>query len=109
MVRAARLETRALVSGLEAGQFYASTGVELDDIVVTPTRLAVHIRQQGNFKYSTQFIGANGRVLATDRTMAPVYRLRGGETYVRAKVVSSSGSAAWVQPVFTARYRAAAP
>lgn len=109
VVRAARLETRALVNALEAGQFYASTGVELDDVVVTPGSLSVRIRRQGDFKYRTQFIGANGRVLGTDRSLAPRYELRGGETYVRAKVVSSSGSAAWVQPVFTSRYRAAAP
>ena len=106
VVRSPRLETRALVDALEAGQFYASTGVALDSISVTSTMLTVRITQQGDFKYTTQFIGAHGRVLATDRTLAPRYRLRGSETYVRAKIVSSSGSAAWVQPVFTSRYRA---
>ncbi len=32
MVRAPRLETRALLDALERGEFYASTGVELPSI-----------------------------------------------------------------------------
>ncbi|MBL0173617.1 MAG: PHP domain-containing protein [Gemmatimonadaceae bacterium] len=103
-VRSAVLEPRALVSALDAGQFYASSGVTLADVIVTSAALEIRITQKGDFKYTTQFIGQDGKILATDRSMTPRYTLKGGETYVRAKVTDSGGAAAWVQPVFTSRF-----
>ena len=105
VVRSPALATRALVTAIEAGQFYASSGVMLDDIVCTPTTLQLRITQRGSFKYTTQFIGDHGRVLAVDKSLTPRYTLRGSETYVRAKVIDSGGAAAWVQPIFTTRFR----
>lgn len=104
-VRSPALETRSLVNALEAGQFYASSGVALTDVTVTATSLEVQIAQKGNFKYTTQFIGQDGKVLATSKLMSPRYVLKGTETYVRAKVIDSGGAAAWVQPIFTSRFR----
>jgi hypothetical protein len=102
VIRAPRLEARALMEALEAGRFYASTGVELRDIVVTPRRLEVHIATAGDYRYTTTFIGEGGRVLATTGANPAVYELRGRTRYVRAKVVDSGGAVAWVQPVFVA-------
>jgi hypothetical protein len=39
VVKASDLGPQALMEGLEKGRFYASTGVELEDVVVTDTRL----------------------------------------------------------------------
>jgi hypothetical protein len=39
-------------------------------------------------------------VLALVHGTEPVYRARGDEGYVRAKVFSSNGGVAWTQPVF---------
>lgn len=105
VVKSPSLATRPLVEALEAGQFYASTGVILDDVVVTDKSLEVRISRRGDFKYTTHFIGANGEILATDKSLAPRYQLRGKEMYVRAKVIESGGASAWVQPVFTTKYR----
>jgi len=105
VVKARSLATRPIVEALEAGQFYASTGPILEDVVVTDSTLQVRIARRGDFKYTTQFIGANGAILATDKSLTPRYRLRGTETYVRAKVIESGGASAWIQPVFTTRYR----
>ena len=105
MVKSPALATRPLVDALEAGTFYASTGVILEDVVITGNTLEVRITRRGDFKYTTQFIGANGAILATDKSLTPKYSLRGRETYVRAKVTESGGATAWVQPVFTTRYR----
>ena len=102
-VRSPRLEARSLMEALENGWFYASTGVTLQDIVVTPRRIEVRIEPRGNFRYTTTFIGNGGRVLATSITNPAVYDLAGSVTYVRARVVDSGGAAAWVQPVFVAR------
>ncbi len=100
-IRAPALEPAALMEALEAGHFYASTGVGLDDVVVTGDRLEVHIRAEGDFRYSTEFIGAGGRVLAESVANPAVYELAGDEAYVRARVTDSGGAVAWVQPVFT--------
>jgi hypothetical protein len=99
-VRADRLDALEIMERLEAGEFYASTGVTLEDIVIAPTRLEVHITQQANFRYTTQFIGTNGAVLATTGTNPAVYDLSVSSGYVRAKVTDSGGAHAWLQPVF---------
>lgn len=107
-VKAESLETKALMRSLEAGQFYASTGVELDDVAVTPTTMEIRIRQRGDFKFRTRFIGTEGRVLHETTANPAIFKLASVRTvYVRAKVTDSGGAAAWVQPVFMARKRAA--
>jgi len=104
VVRTPRREGRAIVEALDAGQFYASSGPVLDDITVTDATLSLRIRRDGDFKYTTQFIGDNGRILDVNRTLTPSYTLTGNETYVRARVIDSGGRVAWVQPVFTTRF-----
>lgn len=105
VVRARSRDSREIVTALDEGHFYASTGPVVSDITVTESALSLTISRTGDFKYTTQFVGANGEILATDRTLSPSYRLRGTETYVRVRVVDSSGATAWIQPVFTTRYR----
>lgn len=108
-VRTTSLQSRAIVEALDNGDFYASSGPVLGDIVVNETTLSITIARTGDFKYTTQFVGANGRVLATDRSLTPRYTLRGDETYVRARVIDSGGRVAWVQPVFTTRFKEREP
>lgn len=108
-VRAATLEAEAIMAALEAGHFYASTGVELDDVVVSSSRLEVRIRVRGSHRYVTEFIGPGGRVLARTAGNPAVFELPDGSdgpAYVRARVTDSEGWMAWVQPVFT---RASSP
>ena len=64
------------MTALEAGHFYASTGVVLEDVTGTDSTLAVRIAPQGNFKYTTTFIGDGGRVLATDAGETALLDLR---------------------------------
>lgn len=99
-VRADTLTATAVMDALEDGAFYASSGVELSDVVVEPRRLAVHIAARGDFRYTTTFVGADGRVLARSVDNPAVYDLTEDVGYVRAKVVDSMGYAAWTQPVF---------
>ena len=99
-VRARSLDAAEIMRQLEAGQFYASTGVRLADVVTEERRLEIHIAPRGDFRYITTFIGSGGRVLSVSTDNPAVYTLQGGERYVRAKVTDSRGDAAWVQPVF---------
>jgi hypothetical protein len=100
---------------MERGDFYGSTGVELEDVVVTESTLEIQIRPERGVTYETEFIGTVrgfdqtatplpdveglpvtrryspeiGTVLATVPGITPRYRLTGNELYVRARVRSS--------------------
>ena len=101
-VRAARLATADLLAAIERGDFYASTGVELADIVTTPQHLTVTVRERAWARYRIVFYGRGGRVLKEVLSSPARYDITGAEGYVRAKVFESSGRVAWTQPVFVA-------
>jgi hypothetical protein len=99
VVRAPRLEARAIVDALDSGDFYASTGVELIDYQATPEQITVSVKERGDAKYRIQFIGKDGRLLHEAIEPNATYEIRGDEGYVRAKVIESTGDVAWCQPV----------
>jgi hypothetical protein len=103
VVRAPRLEAGALMSALERGDFYASTGVVLDEVNATAKALAIKVHPEGVSKYRIQFIGRGGRVLSEVGEASGSYTYAGDEGYVRAKIIESNGRMAWVQPVFVSR------
>jgi len=103
VVRSSRLEARAILEAMERGDFYASNGVDLADVRSTGTSMTVEIRQRGDYKYRTQFIGTGGRVLKESIDLSSTYTFTGSEGYVRARVIDSGGRAAWVQPVMVNR------
>ena len=98
-VRSAALEPRALLEALERGDFYASTGVEVQSLDVSPTSMRVVIKTIPTSKYRVQFIGRQGRVLSEVTQSTATYTFKGDEGYVRAKVLESNGDVAWIQPV----------
>ena len=102
-VRAASLDALAILTQMEAGRFYASNGVTIDSILVTDREMTIDVHQRGDFKYTIDFIGKGGKVLARARANRATYRLKGDEMYVRARVTDSGGDHAWVQPVFVTR------
>ena len=98
-VRAPQLDSSAIVDALERGDFYSSTGVELERLDVTATSMTVAIKTARTSKYRIQFIGRDGRLLTEALTTPATYTFRGDEGYVRAKVIESNGKVAWIQPV----------
>jgi hypothetical protein len=100
VVKARALQALEIVNSLEAGSFYASTGVELDDIIVTKNRLEIHIRPRNDFKYRTRFFGERGSILSQTENNPAIFELHNDEKYIRAKVMDSGGFAAWCS-VFT--------
>ncbi len=99
VVRAPRLEPRAIVEALERGEFYASTGVELADYQANAKQMTVTVKPGTDAKYRIQFIGKGGRVLREVAEPRATYEIRGDEGYVRAKVIESNGRLAWCQPM----------
>lgn len=102
MVRAPRLEVRLLLEALERGDFYASTGVVLDDVRANEKAITVKVRPDAWAKYRIQFVGKGGRILREVTQPSATYEISGDEGYVRARVLESNGQIAWVQPVIVA-------
>jgi hypothetical protein len=107
MVRAPRLEARAILNALERGEFYATTGVELSDYRIDSRRMTVEVKPTMYSKYRIQFIGSNGRMLREVAEPSASYEIRGDEGYVRARVLESNGQLAWCQPALVQPRRSA--
>jgi hypothetical protein len=99
VVRAARLDARQLLEAMERGEFYASTGVVLDDVRVAAKSVTVTVKPDPFAKYRIQFIGKGGRILREVAEPTATYNMAGDEGYVRARVIESNGRMAWTQPV----------
>ena len=99
VVRAPRLDTRAILDAIERGDFYASTGVELAEYQASTASIRVVVRATSYSKYRIQFIGRGGQLLREVPEASALYRFAGTEGYVRAKVIESNGQVAWCQPV----------
>ncbi len=119
MVRAKELEAETLIRAIKTGDFYASSGVELEDVHYDEAakKLRLSIKPEGVTEYSTEFIGTRtgydagsqpvldeqgqpiratrvysrdvGEILATVSGVSPEYQLKGDELYVRAVVTST--------------------
>jgi hypothetical protein len=117
MVRAAALTPEAIVHAMEAGDFYATTGVVLTDVRREDRTLRVEVAAEAGVDYTVRFIGTRrdfdrtteplpaapgskglphrrysrdvGAVLAEVRGTFATYTLQGDELYVRAKVIST--------------------
>jgi hypothetical protein len=99
VVRADTLTPRAILDAIERGDFYSSTGVELSDYTVDETSITIGIRTTTFSRYRVQFIGRGGKLLSEVTSSPATYQFRGGEGYVRARVIESNGAMAWTQPV----------
>ena len=100
VVRAEKRDAKSILAALERGDFYASNGVELEELTIAKKSIAVRVREKNFARYRIQFIGSGGRVLQETRGLTATYKIRGNEKYVRAKVIDSNGLCAWTQPVF---------
>lgn len=102
-VRASRLDPVEIARNLDAGLFYASTGIVLQDVIIERNTIEVKIEQAVDYRYTTEFIGDGGRVLARVAGLTARYTLGPGVKYVRARVTDSGGRRAWTQPAFVGR------
>lgn len=99
VVRAPRLDPSVLVASLEAGDFYASTGVELERYEADATRIELRVRVVGVTRYRVRLI-VGGAVVETTEGPDARFALAGRRGYARVVVTDSNGATAWGQPVF---------
>lgn len=117
MVRARELTPETIIGALQSGDFYATSGVILDDFRYEADRMVISIQPEAGLTYMTRFTGTRrienglgrvGEVLLETTENPAVYVYGGDELYVRATVVSSrlhpnpyaegDRETAWVQP-----------
>jgi hypothetical protein len=117
VVRAAELTPASLITAMESGDFYSSSGVTLKDVRSSTKELAIEIAAEPGVTYTTEFIGTRkgyggksepqrtpkgdavrvthrysadiGKVLAIVKGPKASYTLKGDELYVRARITSS--------------------
>lgn len=127
VVRSRRLDPESLIQAMEAGDFYASTGVVLEDLRFDGRTIEIRIAARPGETCTVSFIGTRasptrpvpgeevtGITLATSTGPTAAYTLKGDELYVRARVDSSltkeiptvaeqAQQQAWTQPFVPSR------
>lgn len=112
MVRSESLTPESLIAAMEAGDFYASTGVELEELKTEHNKLIIRVKAEKGVSYTIELITANKngemnhrirRGAQTSVTLDP------NDLFLRAKIVSSKIRSnavndieyeiAWTQPV----------
>ncbi len=96
VVRSPALTEEAIEENIRNGNFYASSGIVLNDYQVGNSSVSID-SENGD---SIIFIGKNGLVLDRISGKSATYHWNGDELYVRAKITNLEGEAAWTQPVF---------
>ncbi|MGA9325954.1 MAG: histidinol-phosphatase [Salegentibacter sp.] len=114
VVKAKALNPEAIISSLENGDFYASTGVSLQDLEFKNNILSLHIAPEEGIHYTTQFIGARkgntkSEILKTVDGLEASYKVPVDILFVRTKITSDKikqnpyqegdTEVAWTQPV----------
>ncbi len=117
MVRAEELTPKALISAMEKGDFYATTGVLFKKLQADKGTLAVEVDAKKDTQYTIQFWGArqtsnpkSERVLLKEvKSTLASYKLTDKDLYVRAKIISDTPQKnpfqegdvekAWTQPL----------
>jgi hypothetical protein len=118
MVRSMALTPEALISAMERGDFYASTGVELEELKTESNKLVIRVREEQGISYSIELTSANAKgdidhkVVKGSRVSVFLNR---EDLFLRAKIISSKVRTnpvndveyemAWIQPVMYKRVR----
>jgi len=117
MVRCSELSPAAIISAMESGDFYASSGVQLKEVRRESSRISVEITPEEGVTYTIRFVGTKkgynsasepgtrppksewpttrqysgdvGATLAEIKGTSAEYKFKGDELYVRAIVTSS--------------------
>jgi len=115
MVRAGALTPGSIIEAMERGDFYATSGVTVDDIRLAKGKYSFRIQPEKGVTYTTRFIGTRknfkassdlakrnslkpdqvgiGVILGQTQSLEPSYTFDGHELYLRAEIVSSKKKA----------------
>ena len=104
-VQAESLSESSIMDSIKNGNFYASTGVYLDELVSSNNTINISIRTEDDDplnlpEYVTTITGYEGDILHETDSLNVNYQLPKNAHYARATIKSSEGFKAWTQPIF---------
>lgn len=114
MVRSDNLSVENIISAMEAGDFYGSTGVVLREVDFTDNKLSVKVKTEPNVNYTIEFIGVsksgkNSKVIKSVNGNEATLEVNEDYFFIRAKVISDKTNKnffdeeefekAWLQPI----------
>lgn len=116
MVQADSLNPKSLIAAMEAGEFYASTGVELKDVILNNNKLSIEVKKETDITYQISFIGCKKGKTEPEEFISvegdkASFELTNDILFVRCKIISSKlhgnpiedllYETAWTQPMIT--------
>jgi hypothetical protein len=115
VVRAKELGGDAIAGAMLAGDFYSSTGIVLEKLIVDDCGMRIRVASESGAHYHIRFLGTRreggeaGVLLQESEGPEAYYEFRGDELYVRGDVLSDRPhpdptregemQQAWIQPV----------
>ncbi len=114
MVQADSLKASNIITSMESGDFYASTGVILEELSVENNTLSLKIKPEVNVNYKIEFIGVSksekkSKIIKSIEGLEASLVLNEDYLFVRAKIISNKTNKnffdetefekAWIQPV----------
>ncbi|MEK6783326.1 MAG: histidinol-phosphatase [Bacteroidota bacterium] len=116
MVQAEKLDAVSLIAAMEAGNFYAASGVSLEEVSFENNELKIKVAAAEGVNYKIEFIGVGkneneSRVLKSIDSVNGSFTVTDEYLFVRALITSSKLQTnpfqdgdfekAWTQPVFS--------
>jgi hypothetical protein len=116
IVQADSLNPKSLIAAMEAGKFYASTGVELKELKLDNNELSIEVKKETGITYQISFTGCKKGKTEPEEFMSvegdkASFKLTNDILFVRCKITSSKlhgnpvedilYETAWTQPVLT--------
>ncbi|MCP9198472.1 histidinol-phosphatase [Gramella sp. GC03-9] len=113
-VRAKELTPAAIINAMEAGDFYATTGVKLSELKNDGNKISLEVKAEENVNYEIQFIGVKkgstkSEILKTVKGSKASYEIPENVLFARAKIISDKlkknpykegdTEVAWTQPI----------
>ena len=114
MVHTDSLKASNIIHAMEAGQFYASTGIVLKAVTFENNILQIKVKPESNVNYKIEFVGVsksdkNSKIIKSVDGLEGSFTLNDDYVFVRARVLSdktnknifdeSEFEKAWIQPV----------
>ena len=114
MVEAESLDAKALIAAMEAGQFYATTGIVLKEYTATDNQIKIRIEEEKGIQYTIEFIGVEKnktkiQVLKLVQATEASFTIPDSLLFVRTRITSTKPKPnpfqegdfemAWTQPI----------
>jgi len=114
MVQAEKLDASSLINAMEAGKFYASTGVEFSMLSCEENEIKLEIAEEKDVAYTINFFGVkkgknDSEVVQSVKGVSATFKITDEYVFVRAVVTSNKQKynpfeegdfeMAWTQPV----------